>query len=130
MRAADADRLAHELTSAAAGGDTARAELLLRDGADVNRENRFGRTPVQVMMMGSEHMASLLLSHGANPNIADVSTGATPLHDAAREGFLRTVELLVRAGADVTTLDHSGRSPAQLALQEGHAHIANYLQHL
>ncbi|TTT79200.1 hypothetical protein Baya_16317 [Bagarius yarrelli] len=47
MRAAEADRLANELTSAAAAGDTARAELLLLNGADVNRANRFGRTPVQ-----------------------------------------------------------------------------------
>lgn len=48
MRAAEADRLADELTSAAAAGDTARAELLLQNGADVNRTNRFGRTAVQV----------------------------------------------------------------------------------
>ncbi|XP_053358778.1 cyclin-dependent kinase inhibitor 2A [Clarias gariepinus] len=130
MRAAKTDNLADELTSAAAVGDTVLARLLLRNGADVNRANRFGRTPVQVMMMGSESMASLLLSQGANPNMADASTGSTPLHDAAREGFLRTVELLVRAGADITILDYSGQTPAQLALQGGHAHIVNYLQHL
>ncbi|MCJ8730152.1 hypothetical protein PDJAM_G00180740 [Pangasius djambal] len=130
MRAAEADRLANELTSAAAAGDTARAEVLLQNGAEVNRANRFGRTPVQVMMMGSVSMASLLLSHGANPNMADVSTGVTPLHDAAREGFLLTVQLLVRAGADVTALDSRGRSPAQHALQSGHAHIAKYLHTL
>lgn len=127
MRAAEADRLANELTSAAAAGDTARAENLLLNGADVNRANRFGRTPVQVMMMGSINMATLLLSHGANPNRADVSTGLTPLHDAAREGFLQTAELLLRAGAERTARDHRGRSPAQHALQAGHAHIAKYL---
>ncbi|KAB5581309.1 hypothetical protein PHYPO_G00174090 [Pangasianodon hypophthalmus] len=130
MRAAEEDRLANELTSAAAAGDTERAELLLQNGAEINRANRFGRTPVQVMMMGSVSMASLLLSHGANPNMADVSTGVTPLHDAAREGFLLTVQLLVRAGADVTALDSRGRSPAQHALQAGHAHIAKYLHTL
>ncbi|KAF4090779.1 hypothetical protein AMELA_G00056350 [Ameiurus melas] len=130
MRAAEADRLANQLTSAAAAGDTARAELLLLNGAEINRANRFGRTPVQVMMMGSERMASLLLLHGANPNVVDVSTGAMPLHDAAREGFLLTVQLLVRAGADLTALDYSGRSPAQYALQAGHAHIAKYLHTL
>ncbi|XP_027008607.1 cyclin-dependent kinase 4 inhibitor B [Tachysurus fulvidraco] len=128
--AAEADRLSNELSSAAASGLTERAELLLKAGAEVNRANRFGRNPVQVMMMGSEHMARLLLSHGANPNVVDVSTGATPLHDAAREGFLTTVELLVRAGADITALDYRGWSPAQHALQAGHAHIAKYLHSL
>ncbi|KAG7333613.1 hypothetical protein KOW79_002020 [Hemibagrus wyckioides] len=130
MRAAEADRLADELTSAAATGDTVRAEILLQSGAEVNRANRFGRTPVQVMMMGSERMARLLLSHGASPNVMDVSTGVTPLHDAAREGFLLTVELLVRAGADITALDNGGWSPAQHALRAGHAHIAKYLHPL
>ncbi|KAF7710014.1 cyclin-dependent kinase 4 inhibitor B [Silurus meridionalis] len=130
MRAADADRLADELTSAAAAGDTARAQLLLQNGAQPNRKNRYGRTSVQVMMMGSVHMARLLLSHGGNPNAVDASTGVTPLHDAAREGFLATVELLVRGGANVTALDHRGRSPAQHALQAGHAHIAKYLHSL
>lgn len=81
-------------------------------------------------MMGSVHMASLLLSHGANPNMVDVSTGLMPLHDAAREGFLLTIQLLVRAGADITALDYRGWSPAQHALQAGHTHIAKFLHTL
>lgn len=40
--------LEDELTTAAANGNTARVEYLLRDGAQVNGLNRFGRTAVQV----------------------------------------------------------------------------------
>lgn len=66
-------------------------------------------------MMGSEAVARVLLSHGANPNVADPSTGATPLHDAAREGFLGTVQLLVRHEASPQALDRRGQRPVDLA---------------
>lgn len=57
MRGSEADRLANELTSAAAAGDTARAKLLLQNGADVNHANRFGRTPVQVTLLYHTHLS-------------------------------------------------------------------------
>lgn len=70
---------------------------------------------LKVMMMGSEAVARVLLSHGANPNVADSSTGTTPLHDAAREGFLGTVQLLVRYEASPQALDRWRQQPVDLA---------------
>ncbi|XP_023813064.1 cyclin-dependent kinase 4 inhibitor B [Oryzias latipes] len=119
--------LQDDLTTAAAKGNAAEVERCLSAGAEVNGRNRFGRTAVQVMMMGSTAVAQVLLRHGADPNVADSSTGATPLHDAARTGFLDTVQLLVEAGADPQAEDREGRSPGDVARQNGHADVAAFL---
>lgn len=79
---------------------------------------------LKVMMMGSEAVARFLLSHGADPNVADSSTGSTPLHDAARAGFLGTVQLLVRHEASPRALDRWGRRPVDLA---GDACVVDFL---
>ncbi|XP_047435062.1 cyclin-dependent kinase inhibitor 2A [Mugil cephalus] len=118
------------LTSAAANGNTADVEALLRAGAQVNGPNRFGRTPLQVMMMGSTSVAEALLSRGADPNVKDRSTGTTPLHDAARTGFVDTVRLLVESGADPQARDNKNCLPVDLARQNGHADVVAFLENL
>ncbi|MED6271487.1 hypothetical protein CHARACLAT_020774 [Characodon lateralis] len=119
-----------ELTTAAAKGHMAEVETLLLKGAPVNGVNCFGRTALQVVMMGSSPVAQLLLTHGADPNVADRSTRATPLHDAARAGFLDTVRLLVEAGADPQARDNSNRLPVDLARQNDHTDVVAFLKTL
>lgn len=119
-----------ELTTAAAQGNTEVVEELLRNGAQVNGHNRFGRTALQVMMMGSTPVARLLLTHGANPNVADISTGHTPLHDAARTGFLDTVQLLVQFSANPQAVDKANCRPVDLAMKHGHKDVVDFLDSL
>ncbi|KAL4640477.1 Cyclin-dependent kinase 4 inhibitor B [Arapaima gigas] len=118
-----------ELASAAATGDAERVARLLQDGASVDAVNRFGRTPIQVMMMGSTAVAQLLLGHGANPNVQD-STGTSPLHDAAREGFLDIVRILCSFHANPHLLDMWERRPVDLARERGHQEVVAFLQSL
>lgn len=115
------------LATAAARGQVEMVRQLLEAGADPNGVNRFGRRPIQVMMMGSTHVAELLLHHGAEPNCADPATLTRPVHDAAREGFLDTLVALHRAGAQLDVRDAWGRLPVDLAEEQGHLHIARYL---
>ncbi|XP_028833291.1 cyclin-dependent kinase 4 inhibitor B [Denticeps clupeoides] len=117
-----------ELTSAAATGDARRVQSLLQSGADPNRVNKFGRTPLQVMMAGSAAVALLLLQHGGDPNLPDRSTGDTPLHDAARGGFLDTVRALVEFHADPRITDNRGRRPLDVAERAGHDEVAAFLR--
>ncbi|XP_036407586.1 cyclin-dependent kinase 4 inhibitor B-like [Megalops cyprinoides] len=119
-----------ELASASATGNTERVGILLQTGTDVNAVNRFGRTPLQVMMMGSTAVARLLLEHGANPNVSDSHTGATPLHDAARGGFLETVAILIQYQADVNARDYNDRRPIDLARTNGHLDVVAFLESL
>ncbi|KAL2098253.1 hypothetical protein ACEWY4_007460 [Coilia grayii] len=117
-----------ELTAAAAAGNTDRVIFLLQRGVNVNGVNRFERTPLQVMMMGSTPVARLLLERGADPSARDCTTGATPLHDAARAGFLETVRVLVEFHADPQATDNSGYRPVDLARLDGHQDVVDFLQ--
>lgn len=116
------------LASAAARGQVEKVQQLLEAGADPNGVNRFGRRPIQVMMMGSARVAELLLLHGAEPNCADPATLSRPVHDAAREGFLDTLVVLHRAGARLDVRDAGGRLPVDLAEERGHRDVARYLR--
>ncbi|XP_026309680.1 cyclin-dependent kinase inhibitor 2A isoform X5 [Piliocolobus tephrosceles] len=80
------------------------------------------------MMMGSARVAELLLLHGAEPNCADPATLTRPVHDAAREGFLDTLAVLHRAGAQLDVRDAWGRLPVDLAEERGHRDVARYLR--
>ncbi|XP_038408463.1 cyclin-dependent kinase 4 inhibitor B isoform X4 [Canis lupus familiaris] len=116
------------LASAAARGRADEVRALLAAGAPPDAPNRLGRSPIQVMMMGSTRVAQLLLLHGANPNCADPVTLTRPVHDAAREGFLDTLVVLHRAGARLDVRDAWGRLPVDLAEERGHGAVAAYLR--
>ncbi|XP_037653946.1 cyclin-dependent kinase inhibitor 2A-like [Choloepus didactylus] len=122
------EQLADRLCAAAARGRVEEVRELLQAGAQPNAPNRFGRCPIQVMMMGSARVAELLLLHGAEPNCADPVTLARPVHDAAREGFLDTLLALHRAGARLDVRDAWGRLPVDLAEERGHHHVVGYLR--
>lgn len=89
-----------------------------------------GHVVVKVMMMGSTPVARLLLTHGADPNQADSSTGHTPLHDAARTGFLDTVQLLVEFGANPQAVDKANCRPVDLAVKYEHTGVVDFLNSL
>lgn len=122
--------LEDDLASAAATGNTEAVKNLLQRGVDVNGVNCFGRTPLQVMMMGSTPVAHLLLQRGADPNVFDRHTGTTPLHDAARMGFLDTVEILVTFLADHRARDNRNCKPIDLAKENGHRNVVAFLETL
>lgn len=82
------------------------------------------------MMMGSTSVAQVLLHHGADPNMTDRSTGSTPLHDAARSGFLDTVRLLVHFLANPEAKDKTNCRPIDLARDNGHAEVVAFLESL
>lgn len=78
------------------------------------------------MMMGNSKVASLLLEKGADPNVQD-KHGIAPVHDAARTGFLDTLQVLVEYGASLNLPDQQGALPIHIAIQEGHRHAVEYL---
>ncbi|XP_064295623.1 cyclin-dependent kinase 4 inhibitor B-like [Phalacrocorax carbo] len=117
------------LCSAAARGDREEVRKLLDAGADPNGTNCFGRTPLQVMMLGSPRVAELLLQRGADPNRPDPRTGCLPAHDAARAGFLETLAALHRAGARLDLPDGRGRLPLDVAAGGPHGPVGRFLRH-
>ncbi|NXP78835.1 CDN2A inhibitor, partial [Ramphastos sulfuratus] len=120
--------VADELANAAARGDLQRLKELLDGAADPNTVNSYGRTPIQVMMLGSPRVAELLLQRGADPNRPDPHTGCFPVHDVARSGFLETLAALHRAGARLDLPDGSGRLPLDVAAGGPHGPVGCYLR--
>ena len=68
---------------AAVKNDFARAEVLLKAGADPNAKNNDGYTPLHLAVgVNASKAAEVLLKAGADPN-AKNNTGFTPLHATA-----------------------------------------------
>lgn len=93
-------------------------ELLLGDGADVNKADRSGTTPLQALLArGSDvgGMALLLLDKGADPKALNAE-GKNALHLAVEGGDLGTVKLLFSRSVDVNARTRTGDTPLHLAI--------------
>uniref|UniRef100_A0A8D0GX44 Cyclin dependent kinase inhibitor 2C n=1 Tax=Sphenodon punctatus TaxID=8508 RepID=A0A8D0GX44_SPHPU len=121
-----AEPFGNELASAAARGDLAQVTNLLGENVNVNAQNGFGRTALQVMKLGNPEIARRLLARGAHPDLKD-SAGFAVIHDTARAGFLDTLQTLLEFRADVNLEDQEGNLPLHLAAQEGHLPVVAFL---
>ncbi|XP_055023082.1 cyclin-dependent kinase 4 inhibitor C [Misgurnus anguillicaudatus] len=116
-----------KLSTAAARGDLEKIERVLQSNVNVNERNKYGRTPLQVVKLGCPSGALALLQAGADANLRDPIGGLTVSHDAARDGYLDTLQVLAQNGADVNLLDNDGNLPLHLAAREGHLDVVQYL---
>lgn len=101
------------------------ARLLIAHGADVNRIIPPSVNPSQVPVLvwaiftGNVDLVRLFLASGADPNI----TNAKPLFSAVSSGKRKTVELLLKQGANVDARDESGQTPLFLVDDPGIAGV-------
>merc|ERR1719483_1454279 len=105
---------------------------LLTAGADVHAQddNFPGCTALSVAVAsGSSSIIEALLGAGAAVNVKDL-IGETPLMNAAKEGHLLSVRLLIAAGADLTLRsdDHEGYSAVDLAKLFRHTEVQELLE--
>ncbi len=118
MQGTDAQSPQGEFMSAAAGGDTRRAEELLRQGVSVRIRNQSGETPLMLAALhGHDQMVRLLLERGADINAVS-SAGVSVLAAAAYSGNPGIVKLLLGHGA----IDKDGRALA-FARQSGNQEV-------
>ncbi|KAG5794504.1 hypothetical protein H9Q69_006460 [Fusarium xylarioides] len=130
------------LLFAAARGYDAITRLLLETGrVEIDRPDRFGRTPLSHMAQhGYKATVSSLLDMGANPNTAAKATfigaqffnGRTPLSFAAENGHGTIVELLITKGTTLgltcTAEGESARfTPISYAARNGHEAVIRTL---
>lgn len=119
------------LEVAAMHGNASAAELLLKQGAQVDGVVHHRPLHMAVLFKQVE-VARVLLQHQADPNTQGTNN-LTPLHEAARAGRSQLVKLLLASGADpqATTGKDSfveiRWQPLHFAVQGGHHDVARQL---
>ena len=110
-------------------GMMATANRLLKNGAEVDSKDSYGRTPLSwATENGREAVVKLLL--GREPvevNSKDID-GRTPLLYAVENGHEAVVKLLLgREGVEVNSKDIDGRTPLSYAAVYGHEAVVKLL---
>ena len=95
--------------------------LLLRLGTDPNTRDSGGHTPLyrvanECASETGPKVVRMLVRAGAEVNACGGVTRATPLHMAARRGFVEIARALLDCGAAVEARDSKGDTPLQRAI--------------
>ena len=100
---------------------------LLDGGADVNKANKNGATPLSASTYHSSgEIAMILLDAGANLNAAN-ENGWTALMYVADKGKSEVAKVLLDAGANPNAADTEGWTALMWAAHRGHSEVAKAL---
>jgi len=116
------------LGDAALKGQTGVVVLLLDHGAKIEAHNKFGNTALQDAAVGGNvEVLRLLLARGAAVDGRNGLTGATALMMAVEMGKLGAVRVLLKAGADPSMKDGTGRGALDRAREMGNGEMLELL---
>jgi truncated hemoglobin YjbI len=113
------------LHEAALAGAAELAAVLIRSGADPDAKEAEGHTPLYRASTGD--VARVLLVAGATADVASGPTRGTPLHQAARRGYVSVADALLDHGAAIDARDAKGQTPLRRAVNCRQFHIAKLL---
>eukprot|EP00403_Amphidinium_massartii_P043443 CAMPEP_0178444764 /NCGR_PEP_ID=MMETSP0689_2-20121128/39729_1 /TAXON_ID=160604 /ORGANISM="Amphidinium massartii, Strain CS-259" /LENGTH=190 /DNA_ID=CAMNT_0020069113 /DNA_START=50 /DNA_END=622 /DNA_ORIENTATION=+ len=100
-------------------GDLEEVLKLIKDGADIDTQDKYGWTALRYAVRGDRYVvAEALIDAGADLNKPS-SSGRTPLMSAAANGLDDMVRLLVKSGADLALKNKDGMTAYDLALRGG-----------
>jgi hypothetical protein len=82
-------------------GHVKAARMLIKRGADLSAQDKYGKTPLHLAMQQEQvKIARILIERGANLTVQDVD-GKTPLHLALQHEQVEFARILIERGADV-----------------------------
>lgn len=112
---------------AARGGKVEMIKYLIDNGADVNKANALGMTPLMAAVYDGRYKAfRYLVKRGARLNVKD-NIGYYPLHYAAKADNTEIAANLISLGADINIQDEIGQTPLYKAIGNGHLKVAEFL---
>jgi ankyrin repeat protein len=116
-----------DLVAAAAGGDLATVQRLLRDGAEANARDARGRTAVTAAAMG-EHVAVVraLVDAGADVDLQDDDRN-NPLLLCGENGNVDLLREVLRGGPDLGATNRYGGVALIPASDRGHVDMVRAL---
>lgn len=84
----------------------------------------FRGTPLHIAALFSSEptMITLMVDEGADIHARGKMRGMTPLHAAASNGNIESVEVLLRLGANIEARDDNGNTPLHSAAHFSHSH--------
>lgn len=105
---------------AAGNGHADIVSILVREGANINRDAGFAKVTPLILAVINNHIevVRILLSNRANVCQAEWHNGNTPLHFASQLGHTDIVKLLLDCGADPNRTNTIGDLPAHLTVNE------------
>jgi len=107
-----------ELSEAIDADDTARVKFLVNHGADINKRDLQGYTPLtSAARQRYSDLVKLLLDLKADPNERD-GNGMTPLLEAIMRNDVPSVKLLLAHGANIEVLGPEGIDALGLGIEE------------
>lgn len=115
------------LSTTAMNGDLKAVDYLIKSGADVNRQDNNGTTPVMSAIMSStaegeyNEIIDGLIEAGADLNMTD-NTGLTPVHMAVEINNPKILEKLLVSGGKQVKLP-GGLSPIMMAAANGSTNV-------
>jgi ankyrin repeat protein len=119
--------LNQELSNAIVANDQDRVKFLVEKGADINKPDNQGGTPLtNAARQRQDKMVELLIKLGANVNEANTD-GMTPLTTAVMRDHVPTVKVLLANGADAEEPGPEGFRPLAVAIAEDKYEVAKAL---
>ncbi len=116
-----------DLATLIQSGQTKLALEQIKAGADVNRAQPDGTTPLIWAVDRTEYdIAEALISKKAEVNAVN-EFGVTPLTDAARQSNARLVKMLLDAGAKVDSRNPDGETALMMAIKGGDLPVVQML---
>ncbi|KAM7385949.1 hypothetical protein PAMP_001988 [Pampus punctatissimus] len=105
--------------------------FFLDQGSDLLWPDQFGVTPLHVAAaLDYLDMVQFLLDRRADPEARTLLDQQTPLHYAAKNDAVRSIRLLLLAGASISSTDYKHRTPLQLAANLERSEAARVLLEL
>ena len=104
--------------------------ILIRYGADVNKQCNNNSTPLMYAVENDNYDSiQILLENGANIDLADID-GNTALHYATVNSSFETVRYLISSGADINLVNNNGNTVLGIAQFLGRTDVEKYIKTL
>jgi uncharacterized protein len=104
------------------------AKVLVEAGANLNAQDRFGRTPlVYAITKDYDDLAKAMIDRKPKLDIRDNDNGMSALWYAINNKNLKVTKWLAEAGADINLLNKEGDAPLAFTLEIGDMPIFYYL---
>ena len=119
---------AYALHAASEEGHVNIVRILLENGADVDLEDRQGRTCLMLAVQAEKlRVVQFLIDHGVSVRRKNSLNGRTALHYAVFSHRVDVVSILIKYGADVDVTDDEGLTPLMCAVKDERGEMVSCL---